>query len=45
MCVCVCGRDGNTDEMSFRRTKADLTSDHVLVISGEDPDLLYDVRV
>lgn len=40
----VCGRDGDADEMSSRRTKADLTSDHVLVIFGEHPDLLYDIR-
>lgn len=42
--VCVCGRDGDADQMSSRRTKADLTSDHVLVIFGEHPDLLYDIR-
>lgn len=43
--MCVYGRDGDTDQMSFRTTKADLTSDHVLVIFGEHPDLLYDTRV
>lgn len=42
--VRVCGRDGDADQMSSRRTKADLTSDHVLVIFGEHPDLLYDIR-
>lgn len=43
VCVCVCKlrQRERADQRGLRMSKADLDSDHVLVIFGERPDLSY----